>query len=82
MNRVRYGAEGAIVGKFFTLGGKTLQQAYKYMGRPVGEPMLRMGFNVAGAGFKGTSWLLAKIQYCILKFQEAWSALQNMESRK
>jgi len=60
MNRVRYGAEGAIVGKFFTLGGKTLQQAYKYAGRPVGEPMLQIGFNVAGAGFKGTSYLLAK----------------------
>ena len=60
MNRVRYGAEGSIVGGVFPLAGKAFQQTYKYAGRPVGEPMLRMGFNVAGAGFKGASYLLAK----------------------
>ena len=60
MNRLRYGAEGSIVGGVFPLAGKAFQQAYKYAGRPVGEPMLSMGFNVAGAGFKFTSYLLAK----------------------
>ena len=60
MNRIRYGAEGAIVGGVFPLAGKAFQQAYKYAGRPIGEPMLRMGFNVLGSGFKGASYLLAK----------------------
>ena len=60
MNRVRYGVEGSIVGGVFPLAGKAFQQTYKYAGRPVGEPMLSMGFNVAGAGFKGASYLLAK----------------------
>ena len=59
-NRIRYGAEGATVGGLFPLAGKTLQQAYKWGARPVGEPLVRMGFNVAGAGFKGASWLLSK----------------------
>ena len=55
-NRIRYGAEGAIVGGLFPLAGKTLQQAYKWGARPVGEPLVRMGFNTAGAGFKVASW--------------------------
>ena len=59
-NRIRYGAEGATVGGLFPLAGKTLQQAYKWGARPVGEPVLRMGFNTAGAGFRGASWLLSK----------------------
>ena len=59
-NRLRYGAEGTIVGGVFPLAGKAFQQAYKYAGRPVGEPFLRMGFNVLGSGFKGASYLLAK----------------------
>ena len=59
-NKVRYGVEGTIVGGVFPLAGKAFQQAYKYAGRPVGEPFVRMGFNVAGAGFQGASWLLAK----------------------
>ncbi len=59
-NRVRYGVEGSIVGGVFPLAGKGVQQAYKWVGRPVGEPMLKMGFNVAGAGFQGASWLLSK----------------------
>ncbi len=59
-NRIRYGAEGAIVGGVFPLAGKTLQQSYKWAGRPVGEPLVRMGFNTVGAGFKGASWLLSK----------------------
>jgi hypothetical protein len=59
-NKVRYGAEGAVVGGLFPLAGKTLQQAYKWGARPVGEPVLKMGFNTAGAGFKGASWLLSK----------------------
>ena len=59
-NRIRYGVEGTLVGGVFPLAGKAFQQAYKYAGRPVGEPMLRMGFNVLGSGFKGASYLLAK----------------------
>jgi len=59
-NKVRYGAEGALVGGLFPLAGKAAQQAYKYAGRPVGEPALRMGFNTIGTGFKGASWLLAR----------------------
>jgi len=60
MNRVRYGAEGALVGGLFPLAGKAAQQAYKYAGRPVGETALKMGFNTIGTGFKGASWLFAK----------------------
>ena len=59
-NRIRYGLEGTLVGGVFPLAGKAFQQAYKYAGRPVGEPFLRMGFNVLGSGFKGASYLLAK----------------------
>ena len=59
-NRIRYGVEGTIVGGLFPLVGKAFQQFYKYAGRPVGEPFLRMGFNVLGTGFKGASYLLAK----------------------
>ena len=59
-NKVKYGAEGALVGGLFPLVGKTVQQAYKWGARPVGEPFVRMGFNAAGAGFKGTAWLLSQ----------------------
>ncbi len=59
-NKVKYGAEGAIVGGLFPIVGKTVQQAYKWGARPVGEPFVRMGFNTAGAGFKGTAWLLSQ----------------------
>ena len=60
-NKIRYGAEGATVGGVFPIVGKILQQAYKWAGRPVGEPIIRMGFNTAGAGFKATGWLLSKV---------------------
>ena len=60
-NRVRYGAEGAIVGGLFPLVGKSIQQVYKYGARPVGEPFVRMGFNTVGAGFKGTAYLLSTL---------------------
>ena len=59
-NKIRYGAEGSIVGGVFPIAGKVLQQAYKWAGRPVGEPALKMGFNTAGVGFKAASWLLSK----------------------
>ena len=59
-NKLRYGAEGAVVGGMFPLVGKGVQQIYKWGARPVGEPMLKMGFNTVGVGFKGASWLLAK----------------------
>mgnify|MGYP003145872673 CR=1 FL=1 len=60
LNRLRYGAEGAIVGGMFPLVGKAVQQVYKYGARPVGEPFVRMGFNTVGAGFKGTAYLLSQ----------------------
>ena len=44
----------------FPLAGKAAQQAYKYAGRPVGEPILKMGLNTIGTGFKGASYLLAR----------------------
>ena len=50
-NKVKYGAEGALVGGLFPLAGKGLQQTYKYAGRPVGEPVLKMGLNTIGTGF-------------------------------
>ena len=59
-NKLRYGAEGALIGGLFPLVGKTAQQAYKYAGRPVGEPILKMGLNTIGTGFKGASYLLAR----------------------
>ena len=60
-NKLKYGAEGAIVGGLFPLVGKTVQQVYKYGARPVGEPLVRMGFNTAGAGFKGAAYLLSTL---------------------
>ena len=60
-NKIRYGVEGATVGALFPLVGKGLQQAYKYAGRPVGEPILKIGFNTVGVGFKGASWMLSKL---------------------
>jgi len=60
MNRVRYGAEGAIIGGGFPLVGKGFQQLYKWGARPVGEPLVRMSFNTVGAGFKGTAYLLSQ----------------------
>ena len=59
-NRLRYGLEGSLVGGVFPLAGKGIQQTYKYAGRPVGEPFVRMGLNILGSGFKGASYLLAK----------------------
>jgi len=59
-NKVKYGAEGAIVGGLFPIVGKTVQQAYKWGARPVGEPLVRMSFNTAGAGFKGAAYLLSQ----------------------
>ena len=61
MNRVRYGAEGAIIGGGFPIVGKSLQQLYKWGARPVGEPLVRMSFNTVGAGFKGTAYLLSQL---------------------
>ena len=59
-NRIRYGVEGTLVGGLFPLAGKSIQQTYKYAGRPLGEPFLKMGLNTLGSGFKGASYLFAK----------------------
>jgi hypothetical protein len=70
-NKIRHGQEGAIVGGLFPLAGKTLQQAYKIAGRPVGEPIVRTGFRGLGAGMRGASYLLTKGTTPIIQSQVA-----------
>ena len=59
-NRLRFGAEGTIIGGFFPIIGKTLQQMYKYFARPVGEATLGLGFRGIGKVGSGASYLLAR----------------------
>tara|TARA_R100000008_G_scaffold68991_1_gene46297 strand:+ start:1053 stop:5507 length:4455 start_codon:yes stop_codon:yes gene_type:complete len=59
-NRLRYGSEGMIVGGFFPIIGKTLQQMYKHFARPVGEATLGVAFQGIGKTFSGASYLLAR----------------------
>ena len=70
-NKIRHGKEGLIVGGLFPLAGKTLQQAYKIAGRPVGEPIVRTGFRGLGAGMRGASYLLTKGTTPIIQSQVA-----------
>ena len=51
-NRIKYGAEGALVGGLFPIAGKALQQTYKYGVKPVAKPVLQNAFNIAGGGMK------------------------------
>jgi hypothetical protein len=51
-NRLKYGAEGTIVGGLFPIGGKAIQQTYKYGVKPISKPILRTTFNTAGGALK------------------------------
>ena len=51
-NKLRYGAEGTIVGGLFPLAGKGIQQGYKYAVKPVTKPVVSTAFNVAGGAIK------------------------------
>ena len=59
-NKLRYGAEGVIVGGLFPLAGKAIQQTYKYGVKPVTKPTLQYAFRGIGKGFEGAGWLLAR----------------------
>ena len=59
-NKIRYGAEGTIVGGLFPIGGKGLQQTYKNGVKPVTKPTLQYAFRGIGQGFEGAGWLLAR----------------------
>jgi len=60
-NKIRYGVEGTLVGGLFPLGGKAIQQIYKYGVKPVVTPATRYGLRAAGYGIQGTAkYLLAK----------------------
>ena len=59
-NRLKYGAEGTIVGGLFPIVGKAIQQTYKYGVKPVTKPTLQYAFRGIGKGFQGAGWLLAK----------------------
>ena len=52
-NKIRYGAEGTIVGGLFPIGGKAIQQTYKYGVKPVTKPTLQYAFRGIGKGFEG-----------------------------
>ena len=59
-NRIRFGAEGMILGGLFPIVGKGIQQTYKWFGRPVGEATLGLGFKGLGKVTSGASYLLAR----------------------
>ena len=59
-NKIKYGAEGTIVGGLFPIAGKGLQQTYKYGVKPVTKPTLQYAFKGIGKGFEGAGWLLAR----------------------
>ena len=63
-NRIKFGFEGATVGGLFPIVGKGLQLGYKFLGRPVGEPVLKFGvksFN--NLTFRPISYLLTAPRY-------------------
>ena len=58
-NRVKYGFEGAVVGGLFPIVGKGLQLGYKFLGRPVGEPIAKFGLKtINNLTFRPASYLL------------------------
>ena len=59
-NRIRFGAEGMMLGGLFPIVGKGIQQTYKWFGRPVGEATLGLGFKGLGKVTSGASYLLAR----------------------
>ena len=58
-NRIKYGFEGAVVGGLFPIVGKGLQLGYKFLGRPVGEPITKFGLKtINNLTFRPASYLL------------------------
>ena len=58
-NRVKFGFEGAVVGGGFPLVGKFLQLGYKFLGRPLMEPVAKLGVRgVNNLTFRPVSYLL------------------------
>ena len=51
MNKIRYGAEGALVGGLFPLAAKTLQQGVKRVVKPIVRPVAEKTFRGIGKGF-------------------------------
>ena len=62
-NKIRYGVEGTLVGGLFPLGGKAIQQTYKYGVKPIVTPATRYGLRGAGYGIQGTAKLMSGITY-------------------
>ena len=60
MNKIRYGAEGTLVGGGFPLAAKGLQQAYKYTARYPLKGTLQATTYGTGKVLGGASWLLAR----------------------
>jgi hypothetical protein len=58
-NRIKYGFEGTVVGGLFPIVGKGLQLGYKFLGRPVGEPIAKFGLKtINNLTFRPASYLL------------------------
>ena len=58
-NRIKFGFEGAVVGGGFPLVGKGLQLGYKFLGRPLMEPVAKLGLKgINNLTFRPVSYLL------------------------
>ena len=57
-NRIKYGAEGALIGGGFPLVGKATQLGYKYFGKPF--MVNRFGIGAAQLGAKGINTVVVK----------------------
>ena len=58
-NRIKFGFEGAVVGGGFPLVGKSLQLGYKFLGRPLMEPVAKLGLKgINNLTFRPVSYLL------------------------
>ena len=67
-NRVKFGMEGAIVGGGFPLVGKGAQLGYKYLLRPIGEPVLGFGAKaVNNLTLRPISYVLSKDKWVLPK---------------
>ena len=58
-NKIKFGFEGAVVGGLFPIVGKGLQLGYKFLGRPIGEPLAKIGLKtVNNLTFRPVSYIL------------------------
>mgnify|MGYP003652687657 FL=1 len=63
-NRIKFGFEGAVVGGGFPLAGKALQLGYKFLGRPLMEPVARLGVRgLNNLTFRPVSYLLTSPKF-------------------